>query len=61
MAYLFGLCEAGIGKMVRLLELCRYRGIGGWQYLAGGVLVVTWGCLGGAQRSCVDHLKPILI
>ena len=30
--------------------------IGSWQQLAGGV---PWGCSGGAQRPCGDHLHPI--
>ena len=29
------------------------------QQLAGGVLVVSWGCSGGAQRSCWDHVHLI--
>ena len=40
---------------------CMHTGIGlgaGSVQLAGGVLVVSWGCSGGVQRSCGDHLHP---
>ena len=30
--------------------------IGTWQHLMGGV---SWGCPGGAQRTCGDHIHPI--
>ena len=40
--------------------VCRHTGwIGNRQQLAAGVLVGSWGCSGGAQRACGDHLHQI--
>ena len=40
-----------------LASLCEHTGrIGSRQHLAKGV---PWGCHGGAQRSCGDHIHPI--
>ena len=50
--------QHGTHAIAPLLLCCTWR-IGTRQHLAAGVLVVSLGCSGGAQRACGDHLHPI--